>query len=117
VIAKLAIGDFWPATHLGIITLRHYDEVGLFEPVNVDADTGYGRYTTEQIVTAQIIRHFRDLDIPLAGAGASLWDVRALLHRRGRGGLARHSFWSVKQRPSWNSDVSPWGRVNHKVSP
>jgi len=45
--------------------LRHYDEIGLLEPVDLDADTGYRRYATKQIVTAQIIRRFRDLDMPL----------------------------------------------------
>jgi DNA-binding transcriptional MerR regulator len=45
--------------------LRHYHEVGLLEPVDVDADSGYRRYAPEQIVTAQVIRRFRDLDMPL----------------------------------------------------
>ena len=45
--------------------LRHYHEIGLLEPVDVDVDTGYRRYAAEQIVTAQIIRRFRDLDMPL----------------------------------------------------
>lgn len=45
--------------------LRHYHEVGLLEPVDVDAETGYRRYATEQIATAQIIRRFRNLDMPL----------------------------------------------------
>ena len=45
--------------------LRHYHEIGLLEPVDVDLDTGYRRYATEQIATAQIIRRFRDLDMPL----------------------------------------------------
>src|SRR5260370_17215639 len=45
--------------------LRHYHEIGLLEPVDVDVDTGYRRYATEQIATAQIIRRFRDLDMPL----------------------------------------------------
>jgi DNA-binding transcriptional MerR regulator len=45
--------------------LRHYHEIGLLEPVDVDGETGYRRYTTDQIVTAQIIRRFRDLDMPL----------------------------------------------------
>jgi len=34
-------------------------------PADVDAETGYRRYTTEQIPTAQVIRRFRDLDMPL----------------------------------------------------
>jgi DNA-binding transcriptional MerR regulator len=45
--------------------LRHYHEIGLLEPVEVDPETGYRRYETDQISTAQIIRRFRDLDMPL----------------------------------------------------
>ena len=63
--ASLAIGDFSRATHLSVKTLRHYHRVGLLTPADVDADTGYRRYTTDQIPTAQVIRRFRDLDMPL----------------------------------------------------
>jgi DNA-binding transcriptional MerR regulator len=63
--STLTIGDFSRATHLGTKVLRHYHEIGLLEPVDVDVDTGYRRYAAEQIVTAQIIRRFRDLDMPL----------------------------------------------------
>ena len=63
--STLPIGDFYRATHLSVKMLRHYHEIGLLEPVAVDADTGYRRYATDQIVTAQIIRRFRDLDMPL----------------------------------------------------
>jgi DNA-binding transcriptional MerR regulator len=65
VTSTLPIGDFSRATHLSVKMLRHYHEIGLLEPVDVDADTGYRRYATEQIVNAQIIRRFRDLDMPL----------------------------------------------------
>jgi DNA-binding transcriptional MerR regulator/effector-binding domain-containing protein len=61
----LAIGDFSRATHLSIRTLRLYHERGLLEPAQVDPQTGYRRYTTDQIPTAQIIRRFRDLEMPL----------------------------------------------------
>ena len=71
--STLTIGDFSRATHLGVKTLRHYHEVGLLEPVDVDADTGYRRYATDQIVTAQIIRRFRDLDMPLDDIHAVLY--------------------------------------------
>ena len=37
----------------------------------IDAQTGYRRYTTEQIQVAQIIRRFRDLDMPLHAALAA----------------------------------------------
>jgi DNA-binding transcriptional MerR regulator len=63
--SSLAIGDFSRATHLTVKTLRHYHETGLLEPAQVDPQTGYRRYTTEQIPVAQIIKRFRDLDMPL----------------------------------------------------
>ena len=63
--AALTIGDFSRATHLSVKTLRHYHRVGLLVPADVDAGTGYRRYTTDQIPTAQVIRRFRDLDMPL----------------------------------------------------
>jgi DNA-binding transcriptional MerR regulator len=69
---SLSIGDFSRATHLTVKTLRHYHESGLLEPAQIDTRTGYRRYTTEQIQVAQIIRRFRDLDMPLN-------DIRAVL--------------------------------------
>ena len=62
---RLAIGDFARATHMSVKTLRYYHRVGLLEPADVDQDTGYRRYTTAQIPAAQIIRRFRDLDMPV----------------------------------------------------
>ena len=61
----LPIGDFSRATHMSVKTLRHYHRVGLLEPAEVDPYTGYRRYTTGQIPAAQIIRRFRDLDMPI----------------------------------------------------
>jgi DNA-binding transcriptional MerR regulator len=61
----LSIGDFARATHASVKMLRHYHEIGLLEPADVDPDTGYRRYTPDQIPTAQVIRRFRDLDMPL----------------------------------------------------
>jgi len=70
--STLAIGDFSRATHLSVKMLRHYHETGLLEPVEVDSDTGYRRYAPAQIGTAQVIRRFRDLDMPLD-------DIRAVI--------------------------------------
>jgi DNA-binding transcriptional MerR regulator len=61
----LTIGDFSRATHLSVKKLRHYHDIGLLEPAGVDPGTGYRRYGTAQIATAQVIRRFRDLDMPL----------------------------------------------------
>jgi DNA-binding transcriptional MerR regulator len=69
---SLTIGDFARATHLSVKTLRYYHRVGLLEPADVDAHTGYRRYTVEQIPTAQIIRRFRDLDMPIHEVAAVL---------------------------------------------
>ena len=63
--SPLAIGDFSRATHLNIKTLRHYHRIGLLEPAHVDPDTGHRRYGTDQIPTAQVIRRFRALEMPL----------------------------------------------------
>jgi DNA-binding transcriptional MerR regulator len=63
--SSLAIGDFSRATHLNIKTLRHYHHIGLLEPAYVDPGTGHRRYGTDQIPTAQVIRRFRSLDMPL----------------------------------------------------
>jgi DNA-binding transcriptional MerR regulator len=61
----LSIGDFSRATHMTVKTLRHYHQIGLLEPAEVDPYTGYRRYATGQIPTAQVIRRFRDLGMPL----------------------------------------------------
>ena len=63
--SSLPIGDFSRATHMSIKTLRHYHRVGLLEPADVDQFTGHRRYTTAQIPTAQVIRRFRELDMPI----------------------------------------------------
>jgi len=78
--ASLSIGDFSRATHLSIKTLRHYHRLGLLAPADVDPDTGYRRYTTGQIPQAQVIRRFRDLDMPLEQIRAVL-DARDLRTR------------------------------------
>ena len=68
----LAIGDFSRATHLSVKTLRYYHDIGLLEPVDVDPETGYRRYAPDQIGAAQVIRRFRDLDMPLESLQAVL---------------------------------------------
>jgi DNA-binding transcriptional MerR regulator len=62
---SFVIGDFAQASHLSVKALRHYHRVGLLIPAEIDPGSGYRRYRPEQIPTAQIIRRFRDLDMPL----------------------------------------------------
>jgi DNA-binding transcriptional MerR regulator len=40
----MSIGRFAALTGLPITTLRHYDEIGLLRPAEVDHDPGYRRY-------------------------------------------------------------------------
>jgi DNA-binding transcriptional MerR regulator len=69
---SLTIGDFSRVTFLSVKTLRYYHRVGLLEPADVDPVTGYRRYTSVQIPVAQVIRRFRDLDMPLDDIGSVL---------------------------------------------
>ena len=61
----LTIGEFSRTTHLSVKALRHYHDVGLLEPADIDATTGYRFYATAQVPAAQVIRRLRDLDMPL----------------------------------------------------
>jgi DNA-binding transcriptional MerR regulator len=63
--ALLTIGEFSRLTHLSVKALRHYDDVGLLQPAQVDASSGYRHYATSQVPVAHVIRRFRDLDMPL----------------------------------------------------
>src|SRR6478672_1637778 len=62
---RLAIGDFSRMTHLSVVTLRHYHEVGLLIPAEIDPQSGYRFYEPGQVRIAQVIRRFRDLGMPL----------------------------------------------------
>jgi DNA-binding transcriptional MerR regulator len=70
---RIAIGHFARMTHLSIKALRHYHDVGLLVPAEVDASSGYRFYRLDQVPVAQAIRRFRDLGMPLE-------DIKAILH-------------------------------------
>jgi DNA-binding transcriptional MerR regulator len=61
----LSIGDFSRMSHLSVKALRHYHDIGLLEPAAVDPSSGYRSYLPSQVATAQVIRRFRDLGMPL----------------------------------------------------
>lgn len=62
---RISIGDFSRMTHLSVTALRHYHDVGLLNPAEIDPGSGYRFYSVGQVQTAQIIRRFRDLGMPL----------------------------------------------------
>ena len=68
----VTIGDFSRASHLTVKTLRHYHDAGLLEPSDVDPQTGYRYYSTDQLPVAQVIRRLRDLRMPVAEVKAVL---------------------------------------------
>lgn len=70
---RLTIGEFSKMTYLSVKALRHYHDVGLLEPAAVDPTSGYRHYSVDQVATAQAIRRFRDLDMPID-------QVRTVLH-------------------------------------
>jgi DNA-binding transcriptional MerR regulator/effector-binding domain-containing protein len=71
--ARVGIGDFSRMTHLSVAALRHYHELGLLRPAEIDPASGYRFYAPEQVQTAQVIRRFRDLGMPLE-------EIRDVLH-------------------------------------
>jgi DNA-binding transcriptional MerR regulator len=63
--STLSIGEFSKLTHLSVKALRHYHEVGLLIPAEVDIGSRYRRYDSAQARDAQLIRRLRALDMPL----------------------------------------------------
>jgi DNA-binding transcriptional MerR regulator len=63
--ALLTIGEFSRASYLTVKTLRHYHDVGLLEPAQVDDWSGYRYYRADQIQSAQTIRRLRELEMPV----------------------------------------------------
>jgi DNA-binding transcriptional MerR regulator len=61
----LTIGDFSRMTYLSVKALRHYHEIGLLAPADVDPASGYRLYRPDQVAPAQVIRRLRDLGMPL----------------------------------------------------
>jgi DNA-binding transcriptional MerR regulator len=61
----LSIGRFARLAGLSVGALRHYDELDLLRPADIDRFTGYRRYRREQLETARTIARLRDLELPL----------------------------------------------------
>jgi DNA-binding transcriptional MerR regulator len=68
----LTIGEFSRMTHLSVKALRHYHDVGILEPAEVDPHSGYRSYGADQVTPAQVIRRLRDLGMPLDSIRAVL---------------------------------------------
>lgn len=61
----LTIGRFARISGLTTHTLRHYDDVGLLTPTDVDPQTGYRRYRRQQVRDARVIQALRRIELPI----------------------------------------------------
>jgi DNA-binding transcriptional MerR regulator len=62
---RVSIGEFSTMTRLSRKALRHYHDLGLLEPAEVDPISGYRYYDSSQAEVARLIRRFRDLQMPV----------------------------------------------------
>ncbi|NAZ82319.1 MerR family transcriptional regulator [Kineococcus sp. R8] len=62
----MTIGQFSQASGLTAKALRFYDENGLLQPAEVDAASGYRRYSAAQLRRAATVKVLRDMGMPLA---------------------------------------------------
>jgi len=61
----LRIGDFSRLAQVSIVTLRHYDDVGLMKPAHIDRFTDYRYYTLDQLPRLNRILALKDLGFSL----------------------------------------------------
>ena len=78
----LSIGRFAQLVGLTAKALRHYDELGLLRPAQVDDFTGYRWYSLEQARDAVAIRRLRTFELPLDEIAEVLHGDDAVLRER-----------------------------------
>lgn len=55
----MGIGEFARRSRLPVSTLRYYHQIGVFPPAEVDAATGYRRYSPQQLPIAGVVDQLR----------------------------------------------------------
>jgi effector-binding domain-containing protein len=91
----IRIGEFSKLSQVSIKTLRYYDEMGLFKPINVDPFTGYRYYSASQLPRLNRILALRDLGLSLdqiaqvLDEGVSAEQLRGMLRLK-RAELQQH---------------------------
>jgi DNA-binding transcriptional MerR regulator len=78
----MTIGRFAQLSGLSVHTLRHYDDVGLLTPADVDPQTGYRRYRRDQIRRARQIQALRWVDLAVEDVRAFLADPESATARQ-----------------------------------
>ncbi len=61
----IKIGDFARLGQVSVVTLRHYDDIGLIKPVKVDRTSGYRYYEVYQLARLNRILALKDLGFSL----------------------------------------------------
>lgn len=69
---KLKIGEFSQLMQVTVKTLRHYEQIGILKPCEVDQWTGYRYYKLDQMQQLQSIRYLKDV-------GFSLEEIREMM--------------------------------------
>ena len=80
---KIRIGNFARIGQVTVQALRHYDEMGLLNPVEVDTLTGYRYYTLDQLPRLHRILALKDLGFLLDQVAHLLEDDLSPLELRG----------------------------------
>ena len=62
----LKIGEFSKLSRVSVRMLRHYDEIGLLKPAEIDRFTDYRYYREDQLPTACRITALKDMGFSLA---------------------------------------------------
>ena len=62
----LKIGEFSKLSRVSIRMLRHYDDIGLLKPAEIDDFTGYRYYREDQLFTIGRITSLKDMGFSLA---------------------------------------------------
>jgi DNA-binding transcriptional MerR regulator len=80
----IKIGDFARLIQVSVVTLRHYDEIGLFKPAVVDRQNGYRYYSVAQLPRLYRILALKDLGFSLEQidkvlSGLTLEQLRGML--------------------------------------
>ena len=73
----LIIGEFSKLSRVSIRMLRHYDDIGLLKPAEIDQFTGYRYYSPEQLEIDQFTgyRYYSPEQLPVIGRITALKDM------------------------------------------
>jgi DNA-binding transcriptional MerR regulator len=70
----IRIGDFSRLARVSVVTLRHYDDLGLLKPARIDPETGYRYYTPDQLPRLNRILALKELGFSLEQVARLLQD-------------------------------------------